>query len=216
VKPKCTVHIVDDEAAIRAAIAFLLMNEGYAVCVYDRGQAFLDAAIDGRNACLVTDLRMPDVDGIELLRRLNRSGVKMPAIVITGHGDVATAVSAMKAGAADFIEKPFEDSALIAAIEKATARAADTRGSAVDDASVREHLASLTSRERDVLAGVLDGLANKVIAYDLNISPRTVEIYRASLMAKMQTKNLAELLRLLIPLREKIPWLAHTRPSSPP
>jgi two-component system response regulator FixJ len=140
---------------------------------------------------------MPDINGVELLRRLRDMAVRVPSIVITGHGDVPMAVEAMKAGALDFIEKPFEDEVLIGAIMRAAAEL-DRQASAQDSAAILDRLAQLTEREREVLAGVVAGHANKTVAYDLNISPRTVEVHRANVMAKMDAKSLPELVRMAI------------------
>jgi two-component system, LuxR family, response regulator FixJ len=151
-----------------------------------------------RSACLITDLRMPDMSGVELLRRLHEEDAMLPAIVITGHGDVPMAVEAMKAGALDFIEKPFEDEVLLEAVARAVAEL-ERRPRAQDDiAATRQRLAQLTERERQVMAGIVAGLPNKTIAYDLDISPRTVEVHRASVMSKMNARNLPELVRMVL------------------
>jgi len=192
------IHIVDDEAPVRSSLAFLLMSSGFAVRMHESGPAFLDALGDPDLACLVTDLRMPEMNGVELLEALSVRGLHVPAIVITGHGDVPMAVAAMKAGATDFIEKPFEDEVLIEAIRRASAHA-DTRGATpAGDTEVRHRLSQLTAREREILTGIVAGLPNKTIAYDLQISPRTVEVHRASIMNKMQAKSLPELVRMTL------------------
>ncbi len=192
------IHIVDDEAPVRSSLAFLLMSSGFAVRVHESGTAFLDALGDPDLICLVTDLRMPEINGVELLEALSARGLRVPAIVITGHGDVPMAVAAMKAGATDFIEKPFEDEVLIEAIRRASAHA-DARGAApAGDTEVRQRLSHLTAREREILTGIVAGLPNKTIAYDLQISPRTVEVHRASIMNKMQAKSLPELVRMTL------------------
>ena len=160
--------------------------------------AFLALAPGIRNGCLVTDLRMPDMNGVELLRELARIDAMLPAIVITGHGDVPMAVEAMKAGALDFIEKPFEDEVLIQAIRRAAGQRAANRAEGGDIAVIRARMEMLTERELQVLEGVVAGLANKTIAYDLDISPRTVEVYRANVMTKMQAKSLPELVRMAL------------------
>lgn len=190
------VHIVDDEEPVRKSLAFLLTMEGFAVRLHDSAMAFLELAPGLRNACLVTDLRMPGLDGVELLRSLRARGIKIPAIVITGHGDVPMAVSAMKAGALDFIEKPFEDQLLIDSIHRAADQIA--RDPAADSVAVNSRLATLTDREREVLAGIVAGHPNKTVAYDLDISPRTVEVHRANIMAKMGARSLADLVRMTI------------------
>ena len=192
-----TVHIVDDEEAVRKSLAFLLTMSGFTVRVHDSATAFLAAAPSIRNGCLITDLRMPDLSGVELLRRLSEIGAAMPSIVITGHGDVPMAVDAMKAGALDFIEKPFEEDVLIEAIKRAAAQLARTNGGE-DVSAIRARLELLSEREREVLAAVVAGHANKTIAYDLSISPRTVEVHRANVMSKMDAKSLPELVRMAI------------------
>ena len=192
------VHIVDDEEAVRNSLAFLLASAGFAVRTHETASAFLAVAPSIRNGCLITDLRMPDMDGVELLRRLRDAGAMLPAIVITGHGDVRMAVEAMKYGALDFIEKPFSDEVLIASIGHAIEQASALVESDAMLAATRERLASLTERESQVLRGVVAGLPNKTIAFDLGISPRTVEVYRAGLMGKMQAKNLPELVRMVM------------------
>jgi two-component system response regulator FixJ len=194
-----TVHVVDDEEPVRKSLAFLLATAGFTVRLHESATAFLSVAPGIRDACLVTDLRMPDMSGVELLRRLQPLKHRLPAIVITGHGDVPMAVEAMKAGALDFIEKPFEDEVLIEAIKRAAAtldRAPGVGGEATT--AVRSRLSLLTHRERQVLDGVVAGLPNKSIAYDLDISPRTVEVHRASVMSKMQAKSLPELVRMVL------------------
>lgn len=192
------IHIVDDEAPVRSSLAFLLMSSGFAVRMHESGPAFLGALGDPDLVCLVTDLRMPEMNGVELLEALSARGLRVPAIVITGHGDVPMAVAAMKAGATDFIEKPFEDEVLIEAIRRASAHA-DARGAApAGDTEVRQRLSQLTAREREILTGIVAGLPNKTIAYDLQISPRTVEVHRASIMNKMQAKSLPELVRMTL------------------
>lgn len=189
------IHVVDDEAPVRASLAFLLMSAGYAVQAHEGGRAFLDALGDPANACLVTDLRMPDMDGLELLRALAERGLSVPTIVITGHGDVQMAVAAMKAGAIDFIEKPFEDAVLIDAVRRADA---DARSQAPAPYDIQHRVAQLTPREKEILSRVVSGLANKNIAYDLQISPRTVEVHRANIMHKMRAHSLPELVRMTL------------------
>jgi two-component system response regulator FixJ len=191
------VHIVDDEEPVRKSLAFLLTMMGFTVRVHDSAINFLAIAPGIGKACLITDLRMPDMSGVELLERLNEKGAMMPSIVITGHGDVPMAVAAMKAGAVDFIEKPFEDEVLVDAIKRAASRL-DTVAEIEDVATLRSRLDLLSDRERQVLSAVVAGLPNKTVAYDLNISPRTVEVHRANIMAKMQARNLPELVRMSI------------------
>lgn len=190
------VHVIDDDAAVRQSLAFLLSTAGFAVRVHDSASGFLEALPAAKAGCIVTDIRMPEMDGLELQRRLRASKVAVPVIVITGHGDVALAVEAMKAGAHDFIEKPFDDEVLLGAIRSALARRAqDVKGEA-RVAEVRSRLELLSSREREVLDGLVAGKANKVIAHDLGISPRTVEVYRANVMTKMRADSLSDLVRM--------------------
>lgn len=195
------IHVVDDEAPVRASLAFLLVTSGYTVKTHESPAAFLAALPDAASACLITDLRMPDMNGVELLEAMAGRGLAVPAIVITGHGDVPMAVAAMKAGASDFIEKPFADDVIIEAIERACARADESGAAGPSPAGIQQRLDLLTGREREVLIGIVAGLPNKTIAYDLEISPRTVEVHRASIMAKMQARNLPELVRMTMAVK---------------
>jgi len=192
------VHIVDDEEPVRKSLAFLLTMAGFTVRVHDSASGFLAAAKTVGKACLITDLRMPDMSGVELLEKLKGVGASIPAVVITGHGDVPMAVAAMKAGAVDFIEKPFEDEALIEAIKRAASQLEESPAAMVDTATLGVRLDSLSERERQVLSAVVAGLPNKTIGFDLGISPRTVEVHRANIMSKMQARNLPELVRMSI------------------
>lgn len=189
------VHIVDDEEPVRNSLAFLLGASGFAVRTHPSATSFLEISGDIKGGCLVTDLRMPDIDGVELLRQLRARDAMLPAIVVTGHGDVHMAVEAMKNGALDFIEKPFSDEVLIDSIRRAVEQAGSRRDAAAMEARTRERLASLSERELQVLRGVVQGQPNKVVAAELGISPRTVEVYRANVMSKMQAKSLADLVR---------------------
>ncbi|MDC9823793.1 response regulator FixJ [Devosia sp. ZB163] len=199
------VHIVDDEEAVRNSLAFLLSSAGFAVRVHESATQFLAVAPQISNGCLITDLRMPDMDGVELLRRLRAADAMLPAIVITGHGDVQMAVEAMKNGAIDFIEKPFSDDVLIESITHAASRAAERVQSDAALEAVRQRVALLSEREQQVLKGVVAGQANKTIAFELGISPRTVEVYRAGLMGKMQARSLPELVRMVMDLKIDTP-----------
>ncbi|WP_354346248.1 response regulator FixJ [Phyllobacterium ifriqiyense] len=196
-----TVHVVDDEEVVRKSLAFLLAMSGFTVRIHESATGFLAAAPTIRNSCLITDLRMPDMSGVELLRRLKSADLRIPSIVITGHGDVPMAVEAMKAGALDFIEKPFEDEQLIEAVKRAAAQLTETPDDLADTLVIQSRLNDLSDRERQVLSGVVAGLANKSIAYDLNISPRTVEVHRANVMAKMKAKSLPELVRMALSIK---------------
>lgn len=194
------VHVVDDEEAVRKSLAFLLTMAGFTVRVHASASSFLELAQGLGNACLVTDMRMPDMSGVELLERLKARGDAVPTIVITGQGDVPTAVAAMKTGAVDFIEKPFEDQILIDAIKRAASRLQGPDEAVSDIGSLKSRLDNLSERERQVLSAVVAGLPNKTVAYDLGISPRTVEVHRANIMAKMQARSLPELVRMAIAL----------------
>lgn len=193
-----TVHIVDDEEPVRKSLAFMLTMNGFPVRIHESATAFLSFAPDILRGVLITDLRMPDMTGVELLRRLTEEKTILPAIVITGHGDVPMAVEAMKAGALDFIEKPFDDTVLMEAIRRAATTLRDKASDAEDVEAIRQRLGTLSERERQVLTAVVAGLPNKSIAYDLNISPRTVEVHRANVMSKMNAQNLAQLVRMAL------------------
>ena len=191
------VHVVDDDLAVRQALAFLLAADGLAVRVHESANAYLDA-VTSPGGCIVTDVRMPEVDGIEFLRRLRHKGPMPPVIVMTGHADVPLAVEAMRAGAIDFIEKPFDDEVLLAAVRAALDRGRRTAERHAAVAETGRRIAALSERERQVLDELMAGSPNKVIAQALGISPRTVEIYRANVMAKMQAGSLAELVRMAL------------------
>jgi two-component system response regulator FixJ len=195
------VHIVDDDEAVRQSLAFLLSTAGIPVRVYDSATSFLDSLGSLQAGCLITDVRMPDLTGIELLQRLRAKSISLPVIVITGHGDIPLAVEAMKSGAIDFIEKPFAEEAILRAVRLAEERADRQGNRSEDETALAGRLASLSERERQVLDGLVAGNANKTIAYDLGISPRTVEVYRANLMTKMQAKSLSELIRMALTIR---------------
>ena len=190
------VHLVDDDEAIRRSAGFMLKTSGYQVKTYPSGLDLLKEAKELPPGCILLDVRMPEMDGLQVQLELQERGVGYPVIVMTGHGDVSVAVQAMKAGAIDFIEKPFEKAALLSAIEEAFTRIEHAgRGRArAGEAQVR--LQALTPREREVLEGLVRGHPNKTIAYDLEISPRTVEIHRANLMTKLGVASLSEALRI--------------------
>jgi two-component system response regulator FixJ len=192
------VHVIDDDDAVRESLTFLLKTAGLAVRTYENATAFLRDDPKTKSGCVVTDVRMPDISGLDLLRRLRELHVTLPVIVITGHGDVPLAVEAMKSGALDFLEKPFNDDALLNAVNAALRhQGADAKREA-DRAEILEKLSSLSNRERQVLEGLVAGHPNKTIAFDHGISPRTVEIYRANLMSKMQAGSLSELVRMAL------------------
>ena len=191
------VHLIDDDEDVRRALAFLLGTAGFAVKVYESATGFLEKYEGNAAGCIISDVRMPGLDGLQLLGRLREMGSKTPVIVMTGHADVMLAVEAMKAGAVDFIEKPFPDEKLVAAVEAALTRKEEALP-AGDVAQIRERLASLSGREREVLDGLLAGHPNKTIAYDLGLSPRTVEVHRANVMTKMGASSLSELVRMAL------------------
>lgn len=192
------VHVIDDDASARDALAFLLDCAGLAVRSHESAIAFLEAVPAMEHGCIVTDVRMPGMDGVELARELKKRRVEDPIIVITGHGDVPLAVEAMKAGVVDFIEKPFSDDTILRAIRSALESRSEAAQENGERAAIAERLASLSGREREVLDGLVAGHANKVIAFDLGISARTVEVYRANVMTKMQAKSLSELVRMAL------------------
>ena len=192
------VHVIDDDVDVRQSLAFLLSAAGLAVRTHDSAVAFLKALPTLQDGCIVTDIRMPEMDGLELQKRLKEMKIDMPVIVITGHGDVHLAVSAMKSGAVDFIEKPFDDEALLSAIQAALTQHSDDRRRQSLVAEVRKRLKALSEREKEVLNGLVAGKPNKIIAYELGISARTVEVYRANVMTKMQADSLSELVRMAL------------------
>lgn len=190
------IHLVDDEEAIRKAGSFALKTAGYDVVAYASGVDFLKSAKAAEIGCVILDVRMPELNGLEVQAAMAERGIAMPVIVLTGHGDVSVAVQAMKAGAIDFLEKPFEKSALLEAVRRAFARLDDVALRALETSEAEVRIAALTPREQEVLKGLANGLPNKTIAYDLGCSSRTVEIHRASLMAKLEARNLSEVLRI--------------------
>lgn len=192
------VHVIDDDEAVRDSLAFLLETADLTVRTYDSALRFLDRLAEAEPGCIITDIRMPDMTGLELVRRLNEQGSGLPVIVITGHADVALAVEAMRAGVADFIEKPFADDVILTALRSALDR---DRGAQLMDAersAISQRIAGLSARERQVLTGLVAGQSNKTVAHALGISPRTVEVYRANLMTKMRAQSLSELVRMAL------------------
>lgn len=192
------VHIIDDDQALRESLAFLLRTHQLEVRSFDSAKTFLDALPDASLGCVITDIRMPGMSGVDLLRRLKELKVGVPVIVITGHGDVSLAVEAMKIGAADFFEKPFNDDQLVASVRAALQQRQDQTKRGAERTEIEHRISKLSAREKDVLAGLIEGRANKQIAFDLGISPRTVEIYRANLMNKMQADSLSDLVRMAL------------------
>ncbi|MER9216893.1 response regulator FixJ [Mesorhizobium sp. M0663] len=197
------VHVVDDDVDVRKSLGFLLATANFAVRLYESATAFLATATSSLDGCIVTDVRMPGIDGIEFLRQLRTRGHTIPVIVMTGHADVALAVQAMKEGAADFIEKPFDDEVLIDAIRSALDHRNQADATHPQSVEIRGRLAALSERERQVLDGLVSGLPNKTIAYDLGISPRTVEIHRANVMSKMAASSLSHLVRMALVVESK-------------
>jgi two-component system response regulator FixJ len=194
---KRIVHVVDDDAAVRRALARLLRSEGLEAVAYETAQAVLNAAPSLSSGCILLDLQMPGMDGLELLTQLGELGIELPVIVVTGHGDVPTAVRAMKAGAVDFIEKPIDETQLFAAIDAALAE----KKFAVRDrvvAGATERMALLSPRERQVLEAIAVGRPSKLIAYDLGISVRTVEVHRAHMLDRLGVRNMAEAIRIAV------------------
>jgi two-component system, LuxR family, response regulator FixJ len=191
-------HVIDDDEAVRESIEFLLRTAQLTVKTYESAAAFLAVAPTINSGCVITDVRMPGISGIDLLRRLKELQIRLPVIVITGHGDVPLAVEAMKFGAVDFLEKPFEDEVLLASVRTALNRSEASAQVETERAEIRARIATLTNREHEVLEGLIAGHPNKIIAFDLSISPRTVEIYRANVMTKMKAGSLSELVRLTL------------------
>lgn len=190
------IHLVDDEESVRRSTSFMLRTSGYDVDTYGSGVDFLGKVGGAKPGCILLDVRMPEMDGIEVQAELAKRGVKLPVIVLTGHGDVGTAVAAMKGGAIDFLEKPFEKDALVEALERGFERLEEGDAALASRAEAARRIALLSPREQDVLRGLARGFPNKTIAYDLGISPRTVEVHRANAMAKLEARSLSEALRL--------------------
>jgi two-component system response regulator FixJ len=195
---ECFVHVVDDDAAVRDSLAFALETADLKARTFESALALLDEFPNLEGGCIVTDVRMPEMNGLELVRRLKTLGAPHPIIVMTGHADVPLAIEAMKAGVLDFLEKPFDDDVLIASVKVALEQRAADAAHKLDQAAVLRRLDTLTAREKEVLEGLVAGHANKVIAYDLGISARTVEVYRANVMTKMEVRSLSELVRLTV------------------
>ena len=190
------VYVIDDDDAMRDSLDFLLGAADFHVRLFESAQNFLDTLSTVDFGCVVSDVRMPDIDGIELLKRLKAGGSLFPVVIMTGHGDVPLAVEAMKLGAVDFLEKPFEDDRLIGMIEAALRQAEPGVKSEAVTSEIQSRIASLSPREHQVMDGLIAGLSNKLIAREYDISPRTIEVYRANVMTKMQAASLSELVRL--------------------
>ncbi|MDX2315994.1 MAG: response regulator transcription factor [Gammaproteobacteria bacterium] len=194
-----TVFVVDDDRAVRESLALLVQSVGLEVETFAGAGEFLDAYRPDRLGCLITDIRMPGMSGLELQERLTEDGYHIPVIVLTGFGDVPAAVRALKGGAVDFVEKPFNPQALLDLVQQALVRDTELREQAAREADLAERMALLTPREREIMALVVAGKANKVIAIDLSISERTVELHRGRIMKKMQARSVAELMRIVLP-----------------
>jgi two-component system response regulator FixJ len=195
---EAVVHVIDDDEAVRDSLSFLLRTANIAVQPHESAAAFVSLLPAVAPGCIVTDIRMPGLSGLDLLRRLSNDAIRLPVIVITGHGDVPLAVEAMKLGAVDFLEKPFDDESLLAAVRAALDRHGDQDQREAREAEFRERLGLLSARERQVLDGLIAGQANKAIAFDLGISARTIEVYRANVMTKMKAGSLSELVRMTL------------------
>jgi two-component system, LuxR family, response regulator FixJ len=193
---KGKVYVIDDDEAMRDSLNFLLDSADFNVTLFETAVNFLDALPELDFGCVISDVRMPGLDGIELLKRMKQRNSTFPIVIMTGHGDVPLAVEAMKLGAVDFLEKPFEDDRLIAMIEAAIRRAEPAAKSEAITLDIAARIATLSPRERQVMEGLIAGLSNKQIARDYDISPRTIEVYRANVMTKMQANSLSELVRL--------------------
>ncbi|MBI2741656.1 MAG: response regulator transcription factor FixJ [Rhodospirillales bacterium] len=196
--PTDVVHVIDDDADVRQSLAFLLTAAGFTVRVHESAVAFLAILPEATRGCVITDIRMPQMNGLELQRRLGELKAGLPVVVMTGHGDVPMAVEAMKAGAVDFIEKPFDDEVLLSAVRAALAHRGRESARDARAAEIQARIKRLSEREREVLERLVVGKANKVIAFELGISPRTVEVYRANVMTKMQADSLSELVRMAL------------------
>lgn len=195
------VHVIDDDDAVRDSLSFLLRTANFKVATHHSATQFLETLTRDFVGCVITDVRMPEMSGIELLRHLRERACNIPVIVMTGHGDIQLAVQAMKAGALDFLEKPFDDERVLAAVRSAIEMTrADSRRAGLRH-EIEARFESLSQRERQVLDGLVAGLPNKTIAYDLGISPRTVEVYRANVMTKMQAGSLSELVRMVLSIQ---------------
>jgi two-component system, LuxR family, response regulator FixJ len=192
------VHVIDDDDAARDSLEFLLRSAKLEVRTYESAKDFLNVLSDVKFGCVITDVRMPEVSGIDLLRKLRERDIGIPVIVITGHGDVPLAVEAMRIGAADFLEKPYDDDVLLASVRSALGHGQRAATETAEKADLQGRLVTLSTREREVLEGLVAGHPNKIIAFNLGISPRTVEIYRANVMTKMKANSLSELVRMAL------------------
>lgn len=192
------VHVIDDDDAVRESLAFLLRSAAFDVATYESATGFLEALSEDISGCVITDVRMPGMSGIDLLRQLQKLKTGLPVIVVTGHGDVQLAVEAMKSGAVDFLEKPFDDERVLEAVRSALDHRPAEASRTPEELAIAERIAELSQRERQVLHGLVAGQPNKTIAFELGISPRTVEVYRANVMTKMRANSLPELVRMAL------------------
>jgi len=195
---KGTVYVIDDDAALRDSLSFLLDAAGFDARLFETALKFLDVLPSLDFGCVVSDVRMPGLDGIELLKRMKSDQSRFPIVIMTGHGDIPLAVEAIKLGAVDFLEKPFEDDRLIAVIEAAIRQGEPAAKNEAVTRDIVSRIATLSPRERQVMDGLIAGLSNKLIARDYDISPRTIEVYRANVMTKMQASSLSELVRMAL------------------
>jgi two-component system, LuxR family, response regulator FixJ len=193
---KGNVYVIDDDEAMRDSLHFLLDSAGFRVTLFETATSFLETLPKLEFGCVVSDVRMPGIDGIELLKRMKAANSRFPILIMTGHGDVPLAVDAMKLGAVDFLEKPFEDERLTTMIEGGLRQAEPAARNEAVTQDIAARIASLSPRERQVMDGLIAGLSNKLIAREYDISPRTIEVYRANVMTKMQANSLSELVRL--------------------
>ena len=196
------VHLVEDDVAVRRSVSFMLKTMGFRVRTYETGGAFLKSATDLEHGCILLDIRMPGMDGLEVQQALQREGIGLPVVIMTGHGDITLAIEAMKAGAVDFLEKPLEKEALVRALDEGFGRLSRRECTRDRKRNATVRLQTLTSRERAVLDGLLRGLPNKTIAGELGISPRTVEIHRSRVMTKLQVRSLSEALQIALAAAE--------------
>jgi two-component system response regulator FixJ len=195
--PDSVVYVIDDDRPVLDSLAFLLSAAGYRVQTFQSALTFLELPLESP-ACLVTDVRMPEMDGLELLRRLGQRAERPPVIVMTGHGDIPLAVEAMRNGAFDFLEKPFDDEVLLHSLELALTASATRQPAGGQDPALHHRIERLTARELETLRLLVRGKPNKIIAFELGISPRTVEVHRANLMSKMEASSLSQLVRMAL------------------
>jgi two-component system, LuxR family, response regulator FixJ len=194
---KPVVHVIDDDDAARDALAFLLKTDDFSVHAYESAMAFLDALPTAEEGCVITDVRMPEMTGLELLRQLKDSGNSWPVIVMTGQADVPVAIQAIKSGAVDFIEKPYDADVLLGVVKAALGGQAGDDGNA-QKSETQRRLAALSPQERNVVEALVEGRVNKTIAYDLGLNAHTIEVHRASVMTKMQATSLSHLVRMVL------------------